>query len=101
MAAVFAFKGRVYYAKPGWEYRPLEVQEDFRPWRPAMSQDGKQIAVWLVKHGFRLAYRKIGQGAMTCDYEEWWATLALIGAQGDCPPRELRSRLAGELQESA
>jgi len=95
-ATVFAFKGRAYYGKPGWKYCPLEAQEDFGQWRPAKSQDSKQIADWLTKHGYRLAYRKVGKGDTACDYEEWWATIELIGSRGDCSPRELRGRLVGD-----
>ena len=94
-ATVFTFKGRAYHGKPGLEYRPLEVQEDFGEWRPVKSQDGKQIANWLVKHGYRLAYRKTGNGD-ACDYQEWWATTELIGNAGQAGPADLRLLLAGK-----
>ena len=99
---VFSFRGRAYHGKPGIEFRPLEVQEDFGEWRPAKSQDGKRVAGWLVAHGYRLAWRTMGRGDAV-DYQEWWAKAELLSLDGKqwaaypCHPSDLRMLLAHKL----
>lgn len=93
MADVFAFRGRAYYGKPGWQLRPAEVQENFGEWRQAKSQDGKAVADWLVKNGFRMVYRSFSKGTDARDYKEWWARVELVGEQGQVLPDELRRQV--------
>jgi hypothetical protein len=90
MADVFAFRGRAYYGKPGWEFRPAEVQENFGGWRKAKSQDGKAVADWLVKNGFRMVYRSFSKGMEARDYKEWWAKVELVKQEGEVRPDQLR-----------
>lgn len=95
-AYVYAFRGRAYYGKPGWEFRPTEVQEDFGEWRMTKSQDGKAVADWLVKNDFRMVYRSFGKGFDARDYKAWWAHVDLVGEEGQVHPDELRELLAEE-----
>lgn len=101
MVGVYAFKGRKYYGKPGIEFRPLQVQEDFGTWREAKSQDGKVVASWLVKNGYRKVWYKAVKSEAAGDYEEYWCHESLVGY--DCehlsiPPTVLK-KLVGKPEE--
>lgn len=101
MADVFSFRGRAYYGKPGWELHPAEVQEDFSGWRQTKSQNGKAVATWLVKNGYRVAYRSFSKGHEARDYKEWWAKTDLIGEEGQVSPDELRALVAKRAARAA
>ena len=100
MADVFAFRGRAYYGKPGWEFRPTEVQEDFSEWRQTKSQNGKAVADWLIKNGFRMVYRSFSRGAEAREYKEWWAKVEFVGEQGQVLPNELKQQIAATISIS-
>ena len=101
-ACVFGFKGTAYWSRPGYDFRPDKVREDFGAWRPAQSQDGRRIASWLVRNGYRVAWRKIGRGADAVAYEEYWVRMDVLGGPEVkyIEPRDIRAALEA-LQEAA
>jgi hypothetical protein len=93
---VVEFEGVRHYGKPGWSERPFRVREDFGEWRPVESQDGKRIAAWLVKHGYRVL-NTVGRSHDSSSYREWWGLIGVFpmetnehGALKLMPPEVIR-----------
>lgn len=92
---LYTFKGRCYYTKPGWEYRPHSVREDFGEWRESKTSDGKAIQDWLIKKGYRMVWSSASKGDISREYTQHWALRSLVGDDGLIEPRQLRQKLYG------
>ena len=95
---VYGFEGRVRYGKPGLVFEPAKTHENFGEWRNTKSQDGKKIADWLVKNGYRLVWRKLSGSGENRKYVEYWALRSLPWVGNDARrieigPHELRQRI--------